>query len=84
MGNDIGSTALHIAALRAYPGVIKHLAEKGADLNVGDSEGFTPLDYAVGRLPPRLRTRPPADNPAAAALMELGARGKDEQRTAAP
>ena len=83
MGNDIGSTALHIAALRAYPGVIKHLAEKGADLNIGDRDGFTPLDYAVGRLPPRLRTRPPADNPAAAALMELGARGKEEQRTAA-
>ncbi|HET7607429.1 MAG TPA: ankyrin repeat domain-containing protein [Gammaproteobacteria bacterium] len=83
MGNDIGSTALHVAALRAYPGVIKHLAEKGADLNIGDRDGFTPLDYAVGRLPPRLRTRPPADNPAAAALMELGARGKEEQRTAA-
>src|SRR5262245_8977751 len=76
MGNDAGSTALHIAALRAYPGVIKHFAERGLDLNVADREGFTPLDYAQGRLPPRLRSRPPADNPAAAALIELGARGK--------
>jgi uncharacterized protein len=76
MGNDLGSTALHIAALRAYPGVIKRMAERGLDLNVADREGFTPLDYAVGRLPPRLRAKPPADNPAATALMELGAHGK--------
>jgi ankyrin repeat protein len=83
MGNDAGSTALHMAALRAYPGVIRRMAERGLDLNVADREGFTPLDYAVGRLPPRVRAKPPADNPAAAVLMELGARGKDDQRTAA-
>jgi ankyrin repeat protein len=83
MGNDAGSTALHVAALRAYPGVIRRMAERGLDLNVADREGFTPLDYAVGRLPPRVRARPPADNPAAAALLELGARGKDDPRTAA-
>jgi ankyrin repeat protein len=83
MGNDAGSTALHIAALRAYPGVIRRMAERGVDLNVADSEGFTPLDYAVGNLPPRVRARPPADNAAAVALRELGARGKDDVRTAA-
>jgi ankyrin repeat protein len=83
IGNDIGSTALHLAALRAYPGVIKHMAERGADLNVADREGFTPLDYALGVLPSRLRTKPPADNAAVAALRELGARGKEDPRTAA-
>ena len=83
MGNDAGSTALHVAALRAYPGVIKRMAERGLDLNVADRDGFTPLDYAVGNLPPRVRARPPADNPAAAALRELGARGKEDLRTAA-
>ncbi|HEX7237867.1 MAG TPA: ankyrin repeat domain-containing protein [Gammaproteobacteria bacterium] len=83
MGNDAGSTALHIAALRAYPGVIKRFAERGLDLNVADREGFTPLDYAVGNLPPRVRARPPADNAAAVALRELGARRKADARTAA-
>jgi len=83
MGNDAGSTALHVAALRAYPGVIKRMAERGLDLNVADREGFTPLDYAVGNLPRGVRARPPADNAAAAALRELGARGKEDLRTAA-
>ena len=83
MGNDAGSTALHIAALRAYPGVIKRMAERGLDLNVADREGFTPLDYAVGNLPRGVRAKPPADNAAAAALRELGARGKEDPRTAA-
>jgi ankyrin repeat protein len=83
MGNDAGSTALHVAALRAYPGVIKRMAERGLDLNVADREGFTPLDYAVGNLPRGVRTRPPEDNAAAAALRELGARGKADARTAA-
>jgi ankyrin repeat protein len=83
MGNDAGSTALHIAALRAYPGVIKRMAERGLDFNVADKEGFTPLDYAVGNLPRGVRARPPADNAAATALRELGARGKEDARTAA-
>jgi len=83
MGNDAGSTAIHMAALRAYPGVIKRMAERGLDLNVADRDGFTPLDYAVGNLPPRIRARPPADNAAAVALRELGARGKEDARTAA-
>jgi ankyrin repeat protein len=83
-GNVLGSTALHTAALRDYPGVIKHLAEKGVDLNVADSEGFTPLDYAVGRLPSKVRAKAPGPESAAAkALNELGARGKEDQRQAA-
>jgi ankyrin len=84
IANDVGTTAVHIAALRDYPGIIKHLAARGVDVNVADREGLTPLDYVSGRLPPRLRAAPPgADSAAAAALRELGARGKDDQRTAA-
>jgi ankyrin repeat protein len=84
IGNDLGTTALHMAALRDYPGVIKHLAERGVDLNVADREGYTPLDYAVGRVPPKLRAKGPgADSAVAVALRELGAHGKDEERTAA-
>ena len=84
IGNGLGTTALHMAALRDYPGVVRHMAERGADLNVGDREGFTPLDYAVGHLPPKVRAKAPgADAAVAVALRELGAHGKDEQRTAA-
>ena len=84
VANDLGATALHMAALRNYPGVIRHLAERGVDLNVADREGFTPLDYASGHTPARLRAKPPAEITAAAAeLRKLGAHGKDEQRTAA-
>lgn len=84
VGNALGTTALHTAALRDYPAVIKHMAERGVNLNVADSEGFTPLDYAVGRLPSKVRAKSPGPESAAAkALRELGAGGKDEQRTAA-
>jgi len=83
IANDMGTTALHMAALRDYPAVIRHMAEKGADLNVADSEGYTPLDYALGHLPKKLRAKPPADATSAAELRKLGAREKEEQRTAA-
>jgi uncharacterized protein len=84
IANAIGATALHIAALRNYPGVIRHMAERGVDLNVADREGYTPLDYALGHLPSKMRGKPPAEITAAAAeLRKLGAREKQEQRTAA-
>ena len=74
VGNALGTTALHTAALRDYPAVIKHMAERGVNLNVADSEGFTPLDYAVGRLPSKVRAKSPGPESAAAkALRELGA-----------
>jgi ankyrin repeat protein len=86
IANDMGTTALHMAAMRNYPGVIKHMAERGVNLNVKDLEGLTPLDYALGHLPKRLargKTPPAEVTDAAAALRELGALGMDEQRTAA-
>src|SRR6478736_6647338 len=75
IANAIGATALHVAALRNYPGVIKHMAERGVDINVADREGYTPLDYALGHLPSKMRGKPPAEITAAAAeLRKLGAR----------
>jgi len=84
LGNNQGSTALHLAALRNFPGVIRLMAERGADLNVGDREGLTPLDYALGNLPPRMRAAPPPPDAAVVtALRELGGYAKGEERTAA-
>jgi ankyrin repeat protein len=85
VANSAGATALHIAAQRNYPGVIRHMAERGADLNVADGQGYTPLDYALGNLPSRRGPKAPSAEvtAAAAVLRDLGAHGKDEQRTAA-
>src|SRR5437879_3308681 len=41
------STALHVAAWRARPAVVKLLIERGAPVNVQDGKGQTPLALAV-------------------------------------
>jgi ankyrin repeat protein len=43
-----GRTALHGAALQGYDKVVAALVERGADLTLTDSDGFTPLDTARG------------------------------------
>ena len=44
-----GQTAVHGAAMQGYDDVIKFLAAKGAQLDVPDKDGFTPLDVALGK-----------------------------------
>jgi uncharacterized protein len=41
--NPVGDTTVHIAAAQGYTDVVKLLAERGADLNVRNSRGLTPL-----------------------------------------
>ncbi len=41
------STALHVAAWRAWPATVKLLIERGAPLNAKDDKGRTPLALAV-------------------------------------
>jgi ankyrin repeat protein len=43
-----GRTALHGAALQGYDDVVQALVDRGADLEVEDNNGFTPLDTAMG------------------------------------
>ena len=41
------STALHVAAWRAHPSVVKLLIQRGGDVNALDGRGRTPLALAV-------------------------------------
>jgi hypothetical protein len=41
------STALHVAAWRARPGVVKELIARRADVNVTDGQGRTALQLAI-------------------------------------
>jgi uncharacterized protein len=45
--NDSGQTALHFAALSS-DATVKLLAEHGAELDIKDKQGRTPLDFALG------------------------------------
>ncbi|MDT8398139.1 MAG: ankyrin repeat domain-containing protein [Pseudomonadales bacterium] len=44
-----GQTALHAAAFQGWNSVVTLLAQHGADLQVQDSRGNTPIDAALGR-----------------------------------
>ena len=46
--DNTGRTAVHGAALQGYDQVVRFLAERGAQLDVKDTRGFTPLDVAMG------------------------------------
>ncbi len=46
-GTPPGSTALHVAAWRAWHGTVRALIERGASLDVRDGDGRTPLMLAV-------------------------------------
>jgi hypothetical protein len=44
---DVGQTALHVAAMKGHCSVAKLLLSSGAALDLRDKEGWTPLQYAV-------------------------------------
>ncbi len=49
--NQAGDTALHGAAAGRFDAVIEFLAKHGADMNVPNEQGLTPLEIAAGRQP---------------------------------
>jgi ankyrin repeat protein len=70
--NSMGLRAIHGAANRGSDDIIKFLLSKGARLDVKDSEGRTPMDWAEGVF---LATHPPEPKPSTIALLkELAAK----------
>jgi uncharacterized protein len=65
--NSMGLRAIHGAANRGSDGIIEYLASVGADLEVADNEGRTPLDWAHGVF---LATHPAEPKPSSIALIE--------------
>jgi ankyrin repeat protein len=70
--NSMGLRAIHGAANRGSDDIVKFLVSKGARLDVKDSEGRTPMDWAEGVF---LATHPPEPKPSTIALLkELAAK----------
>jgi ankyrin len=76
--NSMGVAAIHGAANRGANEVIEYLAANGARLDLADSQGRTPLDWAAGVF---LATHPPVRKPDTIALLE---RLQREQRGSTP
>lgn len=73
LGNDINATnsmglrAIHGAANRGSNDIIEFLVDRGAELDVADNEGRTPMVWAEGVF---LATHPPERKPETVALLE--------------
>lgn len=65
--NNMGLQAIHAAANRGANNVIQYLVEQGAELDVPDNVGRTPMDWAEGVF---LATHPPERKPETIALLE--------------
>jgi uncharacterized protein len=65
--NSMGIGAIHGAANRGSNAIIEYLAANGAQLDVPDREGRTPMTFAEGVF---LATHPPVQKPETVALLE--------------
>jgi ankyrin repeat protein len=81
----VGETAMHGAALRGWTKLAAVLKEAGADMNPMDSDGKSPLDYAMGRYRLGfLENAPAPQNEVAAQLRALGATKESTDAKALP
>ena len=65
--NQQGFRAIHGAANRGFDAMIRFLAEKGAQLDVKDSQARTPMTFAEGVF---LALQPPSKKPTTIALLQ--------------
>jgi uncharacterized protein len=72
--NSLGLTAMHGAANRGWESIIRILADHGAQLDVKDIAGRTPMTFAEGIF---LAVRPPEAKPKAIALLKKLMGGTD-------
>jgi ankyrin repeat protein len=62
-------TALHAAAARGWNQLVKRMVADGAMVDVIDSNGLSPIDYAMGRYPKEFNSLQPDQFPATVALL---------------
>ncbi|HEV7715267.1 MAG TPA: ankyrin repeat domain-containing protein, partial [Steroidobacteraceae bacterium] len=63
------------AALRGWNDIVKRLVADGAELDVADRNGLTPIDFAMARIPKGFNERQPEVRTETAALLKsLGAK----------
>ncbi|HUG73768.1 MAG TPA: ankyrin repeat domain-containing protein [Steroidobacteraceae bacterium] len=75
-------TALHAAASRGWNRVVQRLVEDGAELDVIDSNGLSPIDHALGRFPKEFNALLPAQHHQTVALLRsLGAKAENPDAT---
>ena len=78
-------TALHAAASRGWNRVVQRLVEDGAELDVIDSNGLSPIDYALGRFPQEFNALAPVEHHDTVALLRsLGAKAENPDATFPP
>ena len=65
-----GQAAIHGAAMKGWTPVIQVLADHGANLELVDADGHTPLDYAEGKYTPALQYGKPDPFPEAVTLLK--------------
>ncbi|HTP38749.1 MAG TPA: ankyrin repeat domain-containing protein, partial [Steroidobacteraceae bacterium] len=71
-------TALHAAAANGWNRLVRRLVEDGAELDVIDSNGLSPIDYALGRFPKEFNALLPEKHTDTVALLRsLGAKAEN-------
>lgn len=81
----VGESAMHGAALQGWTKLAEVLVAAGANPDAADSDGKTPLDYALGRYRLGFLENAPAPKlEVAAALRKLGAKKENPDAAALP
>jgi ankyrin len=78
-------SALHAAASRGWNELVRRLVADGAELDVIDSNGLSPIDYALGRFPKEFNALLPEQYPETVALLRsFGAKAENPAATFPP